>query len=640
MKILIIILVLLANVSVAQQSSEFNTYKEQYPDSHSVRLNQELVIKITLENGKINITQEIIEEDLYLDDAATFGSKKSLNYSSFFEIKNIEASSFSFENGKFRESEVKLFKEKDELDQYFYDDTKSINFIYPNLRKGSKSRLKYLEIVKNPRFLNSFYFGDFYPIIRNKITIIADKNINLVFKEYNLSGLDIQFEKQEKRSTNIFTWQHKNSEEYKFENKVPSYKNILPHIIPIIASYNFNGLKVSLLNDTSDLYAWYYSLVKNVNTDKSDENLIDLVRNLTADKKNDLEKVKSIYYWAQKNIKYVAFEYALGGFIPREANDVFKKKYGDCKDNSSILKEMLKIAGIKGYLTWIGTRDIPYEYSKIPTPAVDNHMILAYDYNSRTYFLDATGRYIPLDFPTSFIQGKEALIERGTDNFIIKKVPVVPAENNAIIDTTIINFTGEQIIGKSKVEISGYQKIDFFYALENENTQAKIKEFYNQKLQKGNNKFLILKFLESNKFSYDKNLIVDYDFTINDYAKSFEDELYINLNINKSISKYRSEDNRKYEIENDYKSFYNYTTILNIPDGYMIDYLPENTTFSNDYLDSNIEYQSDTSKIICKHLIKIDYLNLSVSQQKEVNELIKQIENSYKEIVILKKIKS
>lgn len=631
---------MLANVSVAQQSSEFNTYKEQYPDSHSVRLNQELVIKITLENGKINITQEIIEEDLYLDDAATFGSKKSLNYSSFFEIKNIEASSFSFENGKFRESEVKLFKEKDELDQYFYDDTKSINFIYPNLRKGSKSRLKYLEIVKNPRFLNSFYFGDFYPIIRNKITIIADKNINLVFKEYNLSGLDIQFEKQEKRSTNIFTWQHKNSEEYKFENKVPSYKNILPHIIPIIASYNFNGLKVSLLNDTSDLYAWYYSLVKNVNTDKSDENLIDLVRNLTADKKNDLEKVKSIYYWAQKNIKYVAFEYALGGFIPREANDVFKKKYGDCKDNSSILKEMLKIAGIKGYLTWIGTRDIPYEYSKIPTPAVDNHMILAYDYNSRTYFLDATGRYIPLDFPTSFIQGKEALIERGADNFIIKKVPVVPAENNAIIDTTIINFTGEQIIGKSKVEISGYQKIDFFYALENENTQAKIKEFYNQKLQKGNNKFLILKFLESNKFSYDKNLIVDYDFTINDYAKSFEDELYINLNINKSISKYRSEDNRKYEIENDYKSFYNYTTILNIPDGYMIDYLPENTTFSNDYLDSNIEYQSDTSKIICKHLIKIDYLNLSVSQQKEVNELIKQIENSYKEIVILKKIKS
>jgi hypothetical protein len=637
MKILIIILFLLANLSVAQQSSVFNTYKEQYPDSHSVRLNQELEISITLKNGKINITQEIIEEDLYLDDAATFGSKKSLNYSSFFEIKNIEASSFSFENGKFRESEVKLFKEKDELDQYFYDDTKSINFIYPNLRKGSKSRLKYIEIVKNPRFLNSFYFGDFYPIIRNKITIIADKNINLVFKEYNLSGLDVQFEKQEKRNTNIFTWQLNNSEEYKFENKVPSYKNILPHIIPIIASYNSNGEKVSLLNDTSDLYAWYYSLVKNVNTDKSDENLVDLVKNLTADKKNDLEKVKSIYYWAQKNIKYVAFEYALGGFIPREADDVFRKKYGDCKDNSSILKEMLKIAGLKGHLTWIGTRDIPYEYSKIPTPAVDNHMILTYDYNGKTYFLDATGRYIPLNFPTSFIQGKEALIEQGTDNFIIKKVPVVPAENNAIIDTTIINFNGEQIIGKSKVEISGYQKIDFFNALENENTQAKIKEFYNQKLQKGNNKFLILKFLESNKFSYDKNFIVDYDFTINDYAKSFEDELYINLNINKSISKYRSEDNRKYEIENDYKSFYNYTTILNIPEDYMIDYLPENTTFSNDYLESNIEYQSDTSKIICTHSIKIDFLNLSVSQQKVVNELIKQIENSYKEIVILKK---
>ena len=103
-------------------------------------------------------------------------------------------------------------------------------------------------------------------------------------------------------------------------------------------------------------------MVENVNVEPANKELVSLVAKITADKKTDLEKVKAIYYWTQKNIKYIAFEYALGGFIPRESNEVFRKKYGDCKDNSSMLYRMLEIAGVKGHLTWIGTRSIPYTY--------------------------------------------------------------------------------------------------------------------------------------------------------------------------------------------------------------------------------------------------------------------------------------
>jgi transglutaminase-like putative cysteine protease len=152
----------------------------------------------------------------------------------------------------------------------------------------------------------------------------------------------------------------------------------LPHIIPIITSYKIKDKEAKLLNDVSGLYNWYYSMVKDINQQPTDKALVTLVDEITKDNKTDLEKVRSIYYWTQQNIKYIAFEYALGGFIPREANDVFNKKYGDCKDNSSILYEMLKVAGLKGHLTWIGTREIPYSYTDVPTPIVDNHMILSY----------------------------------------------------------------------------------------------------------------------------------------------------------------------------------------------------------------------------------------------------------------------
>ncbi len=622
----------------SQESKEFNLYKKLYPKANSVTLNKSTTITIKLDAQNVNITQEFLEEDLYLDEGANHNSKKALNFSSFFELEKVEASSFTYIDGKYKEIEVTDFKEKDELDRSFYDDSKSLNFIFPNLKKGSKSVLKYSENVKNPRFLTPFYFGDFAPIINNKVIIIADKNINLSFKEFNTDTLNIAFNKVEKRNTTIYTWEVKNIDEYEYEPNTPTYKKILPHIVPIITSYKSNNINTNLANEVSDLYAWYYSLVKDINKEAVDENLVKLVEDLTANKQTDLEKVKAIYYWAQKNIKYIAFEYALGGFIPRQANEVFQKKYGDCKDNSSILYKMLDIANLKGNLTWIGTRSIPYDYNEVPTPVVDNHMILSYtDKNDNTYFLDATGRYVSIDYPTSFIQGKEALIANGASNFIIKRVPIVPAIKNAVTDTTTINLIGEDLIGKSTVEISGYNKMDCFHSLENETTEEKIKAFYNSKLQKGNNKFLIKSFTETNKYDYEKNLIIDYDFTINGYAKKLGDEIYLNLNLIKNLSSYKTKEDRKNDIEYDHTNHFSYTTTLNIPEGYVIDYIPENINFSNDYLSSTINYTLSNNAITYTHTYTLNFISLNLNEQKEVNILIKKIEKAFKEVIVLKK---
>jgi transglutaminase-like putative cysteine protease len=623
---------------LAQQSEEFLHYKKLYPDARLVRLNQETVVNIALKDRDIDITQEFLEEDLYMNDAATFGSKKSLNFSAFFELNSIEASSLNFEDGKYRETKVEEFKEKDELDVSFYDDTKSLNFIYPKLQKGSKSKLKYSEKVKNPRFLSSFYFGDFLPIVNTKVTLIADKDISLQFREFNTEGLDIAFSKTEKKGDIIYTWEVKNSEEYDYESDVPSFQKVLPHIIPIITSYKVDGEQVNLLNDVSDLHNWYVSLVKDINKSKTDEGLVTLVKELTSGMDNELDKVKAIYYWTQQNIKYIAFEYALGGFIPREANDVFQKKYGDCKDNSSILHKMLEIAGLQGNLTWIGTRRIPYSYNEVPTPAVDNHMILSYSHEGKTYFLDATGRYTPMEFPSSFIQGKEALITKGDNRFELVTVPVVAAVKNAQTETNTITINGNGIDGNSKTVLSGYQKIDYFNRLENENTRDKQTEFYNVWLRKGSNKFLIQSFTETNKFGYEEDFEIDYSFTVDDYVKNLGDEIYINLNLNRELSNYKTEKDRKYEIDYDYKQSFSFTTVLKIPEGYELEYLPESIDLANELLSASISYAHENGMITYKHDIILNFLTLDTAQQKQVNELIKKVEKQYKEIVVLKKI--
>ncbi|MFY7670927.1 DUF3857 domain-containing protein [Tenacibaculum sp. MEBiC06402] len=619
-----------------QFSEEFTKYSAKYPEEVKVRLVKETVIEIELNKGEIQITENSKERDLYLNESVTFNSEGSLSYSFFYDLEKLEASSFSLEKGKYKEIEVENFKNKDNLDDSFYDGSKTVNFIYPNLKKGSISEINYSYNIKNPRFLNPFYFGDYFPIAKNKITYVVDKDIQIEFKKFNLNDNQVKFSKKNNRRTNEYTWEAANQDSFEFEPGAPSYKTVLPHIIPIITSYKKEDKNIRLLNDVSNLYEWYYSLVKNVNTEEADKELKEVVAQITKDKKTNLEKVKAIYYWAQQNIKYIAFEYALGGFIPRESNEVFRKKYGDCKDNSSILYKMLEIAGLKGSLTWIGTRTIPYTYEEVPTPIVDNHMILSYEEDGKTYFLDATGRYMKLGLPTSFIQGKEALIADG-DSYKIKKVPVVDAKVNSFIDSTFIKLEGNKIIGNSNSRISGYTKIDFFNSLERINTETKLLEYYNRKLSKGNNKFLIKKIDEKNKYDYDKEFILDYDFEIDNYSKKLDDEIYLNLNLYKTMSDFRVDKKRKNPIEYRNKMFLSYHTVFEVPDSYKIDYLPESVEISDDLLNCNINYSVKGNKIFYSQNITMNYILLNVEQQQKVNDLIKKIEKSYKDVVVLKK---
>ena len=621
----------------AQHSEEFNALKVKYPESSFIRLIDEINISITLKNDELEIKQHYIEEDLYLDESATYNSKRALDFSAFFELESVEATSFRYTNGKYKSFKVEDFVEKDEMGESFHDDTKSLNFIYSNLDEGGKTKLEYTEIVKNPRFLSPLYFGNFYPIKNKKVTLVADKEINFRFKEFNTEGYSIAFKKEEKRNSNIYTWEIKDVDEIKYESSVPTYKKVLPHIVPIITSYKNKNNEVKVLNDVADLYNWYYSMVKDVNQQPTDTALVSLVNDITKDSKTDLEKVRAIYYWTQQNIKYIAFEYALGGFIPREANDVFNKKYGDCKDNSSILFEMLKIAGLKGNLTWIGTRKIPYTYTELPTPMVDNHMILSYTEGNKTYFLDATGRYLALEMPSSFIQGKEALIGDGEGKFRIETVPVMSPQTNSYKESSQLSIKDNQLIGKGETTLSGYYKIDFYNQLESKNSEKELKTYYTVKLRKGSNKFLIDNFQETNKYSYDDDFKINYEFNISDYSQQLGDEIYVNLNLNRDISYYKTEDDRENEVEVKYKSDYIFENTLEVPENYSVDYLPENYELNNDYFKCKISYKQENNTIIYTHQLTMDYLTLTPEDQKVVNDAIKKVEKQYKETVVFKK---
>jgi len=634
----IFFLLLITSFSYAQKSPEYKKYKLLYPDARAISLNEDFVVKIELKGNEIAITEEQKVETLYLDGSAKYNSEHSISYNSFFDINKLDAKTYVFDGKKYKAKKVTQFHTKDDLKGSFHDDTKTISFVYPNLEAGAKTALSYQTIIKNPRFLKTIFLSRGRPILKKKITFYVDNNINIDFKTFNLEGIEVKQTKKVGSKQTIYTWEINETPEFKYNDYAMSFKSQIPHIIPIIKSYTVNGEEKKLLNDVSGLYSWYYSLIKDINNSEHDPELIPLVDSLTKGCTSELDKVKNIYYWTQQNIKYIAFEDGLGGFVPREANDIYKKKYGDCKDNSSILDVMLEIAGIEGHITWVGTREIPYKYSEVPTPVVDNHMILTYiDKDSTFYFLDATGRYLDIDMPSSFIQGKETLIAIDSTHFLVQEVPIVEAKKNKITDICQLTIAGDSLFGNASVEISGYPKTNSFAALEQEQSEEKIKSYYKEVLEKGNNNFLIDKIEEKNKFEYEKPFLVNYHFTIPNYIKNVGDEIYINLNLEQDLSYTKPEKSHNNMVEYKYKAKQESTFELTIPEGYTVSYIPDNLTIETPNFNCSITYSQTNQTIKYQYVYTLDFIRLSKDEVKDFVKNINKVEKAYKEVVVLTK---
>jgi len=199
----------------------------------------------------------------------------------------------------------------------------------------------------------------------------------------------------------------------------PSALHEVPHLFFLAEAYQQEGTQWEpILKTTQNLYSWYKEMLGN--SDLNSNRFASVLPEILKNKSSKQDSVRSIFYWVQDNIRYIAFEKGIDGFRPQSADLVFKNKYGDCKGMSNLLKAMLNVSGFDARLTWLGTRDLPYTYST-SSIAVDNHMICTLIDKDDKIFLDATERYVRLGDCGERIQSKEVLIEDG-QSFIIDTI--------------------------------------------------------------------------------------------------------------------------------------------------------------------------------------------------------------------------
>ena len=69
------------------------------------------------------------------------------------------------------------------------------------------------------------------------------------------------------------------------------------------------------------------------------------------------EKVRRLYAYVVKNTRYVGIELGIHGWKPYKAAEVHRRRYGDCKDKSTLLSALLRDNGIDATITLVRTAD-------------------------------------------------------------------------------------------------------------------------------------------------------------------------------------------------------------------------------------------------------------------------------------------
>lgn len=584
--------------------------------------NQEEKYTFLISNNKL-IVKEILTTDYECVEPSVVSIVKF--YDSHSTIDKV-----SIKGQKGIQPKYQLYSSED----IFYSDAKICSFDLRFLKKGEKVQVTFETTYDDPRYFPTVYLSDIQ-FIRNKtLSISVPSEVRVQIKEYNLKdNIEQQIIQDSKKKTTIYEYKVRDQKSMTFESNMQGKAFIYPHLLVITNSAIIKGEKITYFENLDDLYKWHRYLFQMV------DNNMDVIRKkaqeITKDCFNDLEKINALLVWVQTNIRYVAFEDGIAAFKPDAAQEVLRKKYGDCKGMANLLKALLTAEGFDARLSTLGTNHLPYDYN-IPSLAVGNHMICTLFYNGEIFYLDPTVQFMEMGEYPQGIQGKQIMIEDG-ENYRIETIPVTtPGANTDSLFCQYFISKNSVMDGKVTNTFSGEEKCGLRMLMDR-TPKDKLSSALSNFLERGRfeDKVSNVQIIPKNPYG---QLEIQYSILNKSGMQTVGNEYFITLDLDRYLP-FPIVDTikRVNDVLMAYKSKYVRNIVLNIPSDYKVDYLPSDFNITNELYDIRMNYRQNSNTINYSLEISIKELVLKKENFRQFNSDMKALLNAYSESLSLVK---
>jgi hypothetical protein len=167
-------------------------------------------------------------------------------------------------------------------------------------------------------------------------------------------------------------------------------------------------------------------------------------QSLVAGASDFYTKLSRITEYIQKNIRYFIVERGIGGLQANHAADIFRNRYGDCKDKTTLLISMLQVAGIHAFYVPVDHRrgvvdpDFPSLLGdhmitaiELPPDIQDPSLMAIVKANDGKRYLifDPTDERTPVGNLRSELQGSYGTLAAGPSSQVIA-LPVLSPDSN------------------------------------------------------------------------------------------------------------------------------------------------------------------------------------------------------------------
>lgn len=269
---------------------------------------------------------------------------------------------------------LQIIQRETNLERHLYDGRLSALFNISDVRVNDIIDYSFTLDGFNPihkgNFQNTYFLNFTDPVDKLHLSILVPKNEELFHKVFNLEA-----KPKIKNFGNLkrFSFNLNRPEVISYQANTPYW-------------YIANGyVQFSQYNkwpEVAENFSGYYKV-----SDSSREWLKERSNEIF---KGESDSITEIIRFVQDEIRYLGFENGLNSHKPSDPREVYERRFGDCKDKSLLLSELLKINGIDANPILVSTFNSETITHKLPSPNAFDHCIVQVNFEDGKTYIDPT----------------------------------------------------------------------------------------------------------------------------------------------------------------------------------------------------------------------------------------------------------
>jgi hypothetical protein len=275
------------------------------------------------------------------------------------------------------------------------------------------------------------------PTRLSELVVIAAPDVPIHFVEKNTEGFERSVEEDDAGMI-VRRWVGRDLERPSIQSAMPSTTEFLPLV------------DVTTFRDWDEMATWWWHFIEKefVTTPAMRKKVAELTDGLDT----EAEKVQAIVRFVGQEIRYNAWAFGTHGYEPYSAATIFERRFGDCKDKSILLRQMLAEVDVEALPVLIKAES-PRAKETLDAAMVGhfNHCIayLPPTDEREGYYVDATADRNPIEYLRQDDQGARVLHVQ-PEGGELHDIPYAPAASNSVIRRYDVALDGA---GRARVEM-------------------------------------------------------------------------------------------------------------------------------------------------------------------------------------------